>query len=111
MDRSRIVSKSEWNIARKALLAKEKAATQARDALSAERRRLPMVAVDKAYAFDGPAGRVMLRDLFGDHRQLIVYHFMFDPAWEEGCKSCSHFMDNSQGAVVHLAARDTAFVA
>jgi predicted dithiol-disulfide oxidoreductase (DUF899 family) len=98
-------------MARRALLAKEKAATHARDALSAERRRLPMVAVDKEYIFESSAGRVTLRDLFGDHRQLITYHFMFDPKWEEGCKSCSHFMDNSQGAIVHLAARQTAFVA
>jgi len=111
MAQPQIVSKSEWITARKALLAKEKAATQARDALSAERRRLPMVLVEKPYVFDGPIGRVSLRELFGDHRQLIVYHFMFDPKWEEGCKSCSHFMDNSQGSVVHLAARDTAFVA
>src|SRR5262249_22729687 len=111
MESPQVVSQSEWLVARKALLAKEKAATQARDSLSAERRRLPMVLVEKAYAFDSPAGRVTLRDLFGDHRQLIVYHFMFDPKWDEGCKSCSHFMDNSHGAVVHLAARDTAFVA
>src|SRR5262249_8357598 len=110
MDRPQVVSQTEWLIARKALLAQEKAATRARDALSAARRTLPMVRVEKAYVFEGPNGPVSLRDLFGDHRQLIVYHFMFDPTWAEGCKSCSHFMDNAQGAVVHLTARQTAFV-
>jgi predicted dithiol-disulfide oxidoreductase (DUF899 family) len=110
MDRPHVFSQTEWLIARKALLAHEKAATQARDALSAARRTLPMVRVEKAYAFEGPNGPVSLRELFGDHRQLIVYHFMFDPKWDEGCKSCSHFMDNAQGALVHLTARQTAFV-
>src|SRR5262252_4525650 len=111
MEYPRIASSSDWLIARKALLAKEKAATAARDALSAERRTLPMVRLEKDYVFDGPDGPVSLRELFGVHPQLIVYHFMFDPTWDEGCKSCSHFMDNAQGAVVHLAARRTAFVA
>src|SRR5882672_4827467 len=111
VDRPQVVTQTEWLAARRALLAKEKEATRARDALSAERRALPMVKVEKHYVFEGPGGRSTLLDLFGDLQQLIVYHFMFDPKWDEGCKSCSHFMDNSQGAVAHLAARDTAFVA
>jgi len=109
MDRPRDVTKAEWLRARKALLVKEKQASRDRDLLAAERRRLPMVRMEKEYVFDGPKGRVSLLDLFEGRRQLIVYHFMFDPGWDEGCKSCSHFMDNAQGAVVHLAARDTAF--
>ncbi len=109
MDRPRVVSQEEWLVARKELLAKEKEATRQRDALSAERRMLPMVKVEKEYAFDGPKGRTRLRDLFDGHRQLIIYHFMFDPGWDEGCPSCSHFADNFQGLIVHLPARDTAF--
>jgi predicted dithiol-disulfide oxidoreductase (DUF899 family) len=110
MNRPTIVSRSEWLAARKELLKKEKEFTRQRDAVSAARRALPMVKIDKEYVFEGPAGPATLGDLFGDHDQLIVYHFMFDPKWEQGCKSCSHFMDNSAGAVVHLAARNTAFV-
>ncbi len=106
-----VVSRAEWIAARTKLLAKEKELTRQRDALSQERRKLPMVKVEKGYVFESPAGSVNLRDLFAGHDQLIIYHFMFDPDWEEGCKSCSHFMDNSQGAIVHLAARNTAFVA
>ena len=109
MDRPKVVSRAEWLVARKELLAREKESSRQRDALSAERRKLPMVKIDKEYVFDGPNGRKTLRDLFGGQRQLIVYHFMFDPSWDEGCKSCSHFMDNSEGAIVHLGARDTAF--
>jgi len=110
MENPRIVSQAEWLVGRKELLTKEKQSSSERDALSAERRKLPMVKVEKEYMFESPDGRASLRDLFGKHRQLIVYNFMFDPNWDEGCKSCSHFMDNSQGAIVHLAARDTAFV-
>ncbi len=106
----KITSREEWLVARKALLAQEKTFTRQRDALSVARRELPAVKIEKDYVFDGPGGRVELRDLFGPHDQLIVYHFMFDPAWEQGCKSCSHFMDNAAGAIVHLAARNTAFV-
>ncbi|WP_233808196.1 DUF899 domain-containing protein [Paraburkholderia sp. HP33-1] len=104
-----VVSRTEWLAARKQLLAREKELTRQRDALSAARRDLPMVKLDKAYTFDGPNGRATLRDLFGSHRQLIVYHFMFDPEWEAGCPSCSHCADNFAGAIVHLNARDTAF--
>lgn len=108
--RPRIVSQAEWIAARKSFLAREKEFTRQRDALSAELRKLPMVKVEKEYTFDGPAGQVTLRDLFGKQGQLIVYHFMFDPAWDQGCKSCSHLMDNAQGAIVHLGARNTSFV-
>ncbi len=109
MTHPQIVSRSEWLIARKELLAKEKDAIRRRDALSAERRKLPMVKVEKEYIFESAGGAKSLLDLFERRRQLIVYHFMFDPSWEEGCKSCSHFADNFAGLPVHLAARDTAF--
>jgi predicted dithiol-disulfide oxidoreductase (DUF899 family) len=109
MNRPRIASRAEWLAARKALLAKEKELTRQRDALSAELRNLPIVKMDREYFFAGPQGRTSLVDLFGQQRQLIIYHFMFDPAWEQGCKSCAHFADNIAGAIVHLTARDTAF--
>ena len=111
MERPRIVSRAEWLAARKELLTFEKTATRERDALAAARRTLPMVPVETTYVFDGPEGPVSLRDLFGDRSQLIVYHFMFDPAWDEGCKSCSFLADAVSGSVVHLSARDTAFTA
>ncbi|MDQ6826099.1 MAG: DUF899 domain-containing protein [Candidatus Eremiobacteraeota bacterium] len=106
-----VVSREQWVAARKKLLSREKEATRERDKLSALRRALPMVAVDKTYIFEGPDGSINLRELFGEHSQLIIYHFMFDPSWEEGCKSCSFFADNFAGALVHLAARDTSFAA
>jgi predicted dithiol-disulfide oxidoreductase (DUF899 family) len=106
----RIVSRDEWLAARKALLALEKEASRQRDALAAERRKLPVVEIGKPYVFEGSNGPITLQDLFNGRRQLITYHFMFDPQWEEGCKSCSHFMDNAAGSIVHLAARDTSFV-
>lgn len=111
MTHPQIVSRAEWLSARKKLLAKEKEATRQRDALSAERRKLPMVKIEKEYVFNGPNGATTLRDLFNHRRQLIIYHFMFDPNWEEGCKSCSHLMDNIAGSIVHLGARDTSFAA
>lgn len=76
-----------------ALLVKEKASTRERDVLTTERRNLPMVTIEKEYVFEGPNGRTSLRDLFDGRRQLIIYHFMFDPGWDEGCKSCSHFLN------------------
>ena len=79
-----VVSREEWLVARQALLKKEKQLTRARDALHAERRRLPMVQIEKAYVFEGPHGPARLLDLFEGRRQLIVYHFMFDPDWDEG---------------------------
>jgi predicted dithiol-disulfide oxidoreductase (DUF899 family) len=111
MDQPIVTSRAEWLAARRALLAKEKEATRLRDAVAAERRALPVVRIDKPYEFDGPEGRATLRALFGDRRQLVVYHFMFAPTWEEGCKSCSYVMDNVEGALAHLGAADTAFAA
>jgi uncharacterized protein (TIGR02246 family) len=106
MNRPEIVSRAEWLGARKALLAKEKAFTRQRDALSAERRRLPMVKVEKDYVFEGPHGPARMLDLFEGRQQLIVYHFMFDPSWDVGCPSCSLLTDNI-GHLAHLHARKT----
>jgi predicted dithiol-disulfide oxidoreductase (DUF899 family) len=111
VDQPKVVSRAEWTAARKALLVKEKEFDRRRDALSAERRKLPWVKVEKNYLFDGGSGTLTLGDLFAGRRQLIVYHFMLDPSWSEGCKSCSYLADNFQGAIVHMAARDTSFVA
>jgi predicted dithiol-disulfide oxidoreductase (DUF899 family) len=107
----RIVSPSEWRAERLALLAAEKAFDRERDALAARRRALPMVRLERDYRFQDMTGEVSLRDLFGDARQLIVYHFMFGPDWAEGCPSCSFWADNFDGIDVHLRARDTALVA
>ena len=108
-----VVSREEWLTARKALLLKEKEATKARDALNAERRRLPMVRIEKDYVFDGPDGKVRLIDLFEGRRQLIVYHFMFAPGvggWPTaGCPGCSMVVDHI-GPLEHLHARDTSLV-
>jgi len=104
-----VVSREEWVAARRALLEKEKAATRARDALNAERRGLPMVEVGKDYVFEGRGGRTSLLDLFDGRRQLVVYHFMFAPEWDEGCSGCSHLVDNI-GHLAHVHARDTSFV-
>jgi predicted dithiol-disulfide oxidoreductase (DUF899 family) len=105
-----IVSQDQWLAARKALLAKEKEFSKARDALSAARRDLPWVKVEKNYVFEGPAGKETLADLFGGKSQLIVYHFMLGPGWVQGCPSCSFLADHFDGAVVHLAQRDVSFV-
>ncbi len=101
-----VVSRDEWLAARKDLLVKEKAATRARDVLNTERRELPMVQIEKEYIFDTPDGKRTLLDLFDGRRQLIVYHFMFDPSWDEGCPSCSLLVDNI-GHLSHLHARNT----
>jgi predicted dithiol-disulfide oxidoreductase (DUF899 family) len=106
-----IVSRDEWLAARKKLLAKEKQLTRERDAVAAERRQLPWVKVEENYVFDGPNGKVTLADLFDGKSQLIVYHFMFGPDWQEGCPSCSFNMDHTDGALVHLAQRDVSFAA
>ncbi len=106
-----VVSREEWLAARRELLAREKEFTRARDQLSVERRRLPWVAVEKEYVFEGPAGQQTLVDLFHGRSQLVVYHFMFGPEWEEGCKSCSFWADNFDRIVVHLAHRDVTLVA
>jgi predicted dithiol-disulfide oxidoreductase (DUF899 family) len=106
-----IVSQEEWLIARKELLAKEKEFTRLRDQLSAERRELPWVKIDKDYVFDGESGKHSLIDLFGDKSQLMIYHFMLGPDWDEGCPSCSFWADNFNGIDIHLAHRDIAFLA
>src|SRR6202030_3478506 len=106
----RIVSRSEWQQARDQLLVKEKAATRAHDALAAERRRLPMVRIEKDYVFDGPNGKTRLFELFEGRRQLIIYHFMFAPGVEgwpsAGCPGCSMVVDYL-GPLPHLHTRDT----
>jgi predicted dithiol-disulfide oxidoreductase (DUF899 family) len=108
MNLPQVVSREEWLAARKELLAKEKELTRQRDALAAERRRLPMVKIDKEYLFEGPDGEASLVDLFEGRRQLIVYHFMFSPEWDEGCPSCSAGADEvSKGLLEHLHARET----
>jgi predicted dithiol-disulfide oxidoreductase (DUF899 family) len=108
MSLPRIATREEWLAARKDLLAKEKELTRRRDALNAERRMLPMVAVEKDYVFTGPDGDARLIDLFEGRRQLIVAHFMFDPSWEDGCSSCSAGADEvSDGLLRHLHVRDT----
>jgi predicted dithiol-disulfide oxidoreductase (DUF899 family) len=102
----KIVSSSEWLAARKALLIQEKEFTKKRDALSAARRSLPWVKVEKTYVFEGPAGKITLADLFNGKSQLLVYHFMLGPGWVQGCPSCSYLADHFDGATVHLAQRD-----
>jgi predicted dithiol-disulfide oxidoreductase (DUF899 family) len=109
MNRPQVASREEWLAARKELLAREKEASRARDALSAERRRLPMVRMDKDYVFEGAGGKASLGDMFDGRRQLITYHFMFDPSWDEGCNTCSFLVD-SMGHLAHLHARDTSLV-
>src|SRR6266404_3664509 len=111
MELPNIVTQEEWLAARKDLLAKEKAFDHERDRLTENRRKLPMVKVEKEYVFDGPAGPVDLRALFEGRRQLIVYHLMFEPSRRTACKHCSCVMDNIAGALVHLTARDTSFAA
>ncbi len=107
-----VVPGEQWLAARKDLLAREKELTRMRDQLNADRRRLPMVRIEKDYRFEGPDGEVGLRDMFAGSRQLVLQHFMFDPAWEQGCPSCSAGMDEmSGGLLTHLRARDTAFAA
>jgi predicted dithiol-disulfide oxidoreductase (DUF899 family) len=103
-----VVSEAEWQAALETLRAKEKEATQARDALAAERRRLPRVRIEKDYVFEGPNGPARLLDLFEGRRQLIVYHFMFGPNQDAGCDGCSMFVDQV-GHLAHLHARDTSF--
>src|SRR5207248_2521569 len=107
----KVVSEAEWLKARKKLLAKEKEFTQLRDQLSAERRNLPWVKVDKRYVFDGPKGKETLADLFDGRSQLIVYHFMFGPDWGQGCPHCSFWADNFNEVIVHINARDASLVA
>ncbi len=106
-----VVSEAEWLVARKDLLTREKEFNHQRDALSKARRSLPWVKIDKEYVFDGPDGKETLSDLFDGRRQLIVYHFMFGPDWNEGCKHCSYLADQFDGANWHLPRRDVTLVA
>lgn len=101
-----VVSADAWLAERKALLADEKALTKQRDRVNAKRRRLPMVKLEKTYTFDGPGGETSLLDLFEGRRQLLVYHFMFDPAWENGCSGCTGLV-NAIGDISLLYDRDT----
>jgi predicted dithiol-disulfide oxidoreductase (DUF899 family) len=110
MNHPQIVSEAEWLVARKDLLTREKQFNLQRDALSAARRNLPWVRIDKKYVFEGPKGKETLADLFEGRSQLIVYHFMFGPGWEEGCKSCSYLADHFGGANWHLPHRDVTLV-
>ncbi|MET0988249.1 MAG: DUF899 domain-containing protein [Steroidobacteraceae bacterium] len=104
-----VVSEAEWLTQRKRLLAEEKELTGHLDRVNAARRRLPMVKVEKKYTFDGPGGKASLLDLFAERRQLIVYHFMFDPAWDKGCMGCTGYVD-ALGDLSLLQERDTSFV-
>ena len=104
-----IVSDEAWLVARRELLQAEKALTTAREELAAARRRLPARRITTDYEFDSEHGTAALDDLFGEHSQLIVYHFMYHPDWDEGCKSCSFWADSYDGVMSHLAARDVAF--
>ena len=111
MTSHKILPHDRWVEARKALLLREKKFTRLRDELTEARRELPWERVEKEYAFDGPDGRRTLPDLFDGRSQLIVYHFMYGPGWEEGCKSCSFLADHFEPAVVHLNHRDVTMVA
>jgi predicted dithiol-disulfide oxidoreductase (DUF899 family) len=102
----KIVSHTEWLAARKEHLTREKEFTRQRDELSRQRRELPWERVEKQYVFEGPNGKQTLLDLFDSRSQLIVYHFMLGPGWNEGCKSCSLLADHFDGMTVHLANRD-----
>jgi predicted dithiol-disulfide oxidoreductase (DUF899 family) len=104
-----VVSRDEWLAARKELLCKEKEFTRLRDQLSAERRALPWVKVEKTYVFDGPDGKVTLADLFDGRSQLVVKHFMFGPDWSEGCVGCSFELDHTEGALQHLEHHDVSY--
>jgi predicted dithiol-disulfide oxidoreductase (DUF899 family) len=105
-----VVSSEAWIEARREFLAREKELTRAKDALNADRRRLPMVRVEKDYELEGPQGRVHLDDLFDGKSQLVVQHFMFDPSWDDGCPSCTAGVDEiADGMLEHLRSRDTNF--
>jgi predicted dithiol-disulfide oxidoreductase (DUF899 family) len=105
-----VVSREQWLEARRQLLAREKEYTRSRDTLNADRRRLPMVAVDQEYVFEGPGGPVTLADLFGGKRQLIVQHVMYGPDWEQPCPGCSASLDSlSQGMLDQMGTRETTF--
>ena len=110
MTDGKVVGHEDWVAARKELLAKEKDFTRLRDELGALRRDLPWERVEKDYVFEGPDGEATLAELFEGRSQLIVYHFMFGPDWEEGCRSCSLLADHYDPAIVHLNQRDVTMV-
>ena len=107
----KVVPPAEWVAARKELLGKEKAFSKLREELTSKRLELPWEKVNKQYVFDGPQGKESLADLFAGKSQLIVYHFMFGPTWEQGCPGCSFLADHFDGSLAHLAAKDVSFVA
>ena len=110
MSLPRIATRDEWLTARTELLAEEKELTRTRDALNTKRRELPMVPIEKDYVFEGPKGAASLLDLFEGRTQLIIYHFMFHPEWDEGCPSCTAGTDEvSSGFIEHLHVRDTSY--
>jgi predicted dithiol-disulfide oxidoreductase (DUF899 family) len=109
MNTPNIGTRDEWIEARAKLLDREKDLNRQRDELAEQRRQLPWVRIDKDYRFEGPDGERTLRDLFDGHTQLLVYHFMFGPDWDEGCPSCSFWADSYDGTQVHLAHRDVSF--
>lgn len=104
----KVVAEGDWLTQRKALLEQEKELTRQLDRVNAARRRLPMVKLDKTYTLEGPDGKATLLDLFEGRRQLIVYHFMFDPAWEKGCPGCTGYLD-ALGDLSMLGKRETSF--
>ena len=106
-----VVSREQWLAARTAFLAEEKKFSRVRDDLNRKRRELPWERVEEEYVFDGPNGRETLADLFGKKSQLIIYHFMFAPEWDEGCPHCSFWADHFDSAGIHLPQRDSAFAA
>ena len=111
MDEHAVVSAEEWLVAREALLEREKEFTRLREELAQQRRDLPWEEVTKEYFFEGPDGTRSLSQLFGGRSQLIVYHFMFPPDWDEGCPHCSFTADSFNGTTAHLNARDVTMVA
>ncbi len=110
MEERKIASREEWLAAREALLAKEKELTRLHDRLSAERRALPWVKVEKIYVFDTPQGPKTLAELFDGRSQLIIHHFMLGPDWEAGCIGCSFNSDHVEGTIVHLEHHDVTLV-
>ena len=111
LTKHKFVSPNEWLEARKKLLIQEKEFTRLRDQLSRQRRELPWVKIEKQYVFEGPNGKETLADLFEGRSQLVIYHFMYAPDWEEGCPSCSFWADNFNPIVIHLNHRDVTFAA
>src|ERR1700738_2300545 len=104
----RVVSRDQWLAERKKLLADEKEINQHHDRVNPQRRRLPMVKIEKDYVFDGPKGKQSLKALFDGRRQLVIYHFMFDPSWDKGCPGCTAYAD-ALGDLSTLKDRDTTF--